>query len=628
MSTSSLKNEYRPDIDGLRTIAVLSVVLFHADFSLFKGGFVGVDIFFVISGYLITRILSQEIAQHQKIDFARFYLRRARRLLPALLFTLAATTIIAVSVLSSQSLQKYGASLFHSILSISNIYFFSESGYFDTDSHLKPLLHTWSLAVEEQFYIIWPLFLLPLITRNAPAKAMILLVGAISLIASQFAISTQPSAVFFLMPFRIFEFSIGASLVWLPHRQKGSDLVNNGILLIGLALIAYSVFLFDQNTVFPGFSAVVPCVGTALCIYANNPKLCGRLINNKIVVSIGLISYSLYLVHWPIVVFYKVLSPSPELLRHDKILITALSILVAAVMYFLIEKPFRKPQHSNVRFLATTFILSIFLCYAGASMWAKNGWSWRPWISKTVLSNEQIKAGMDKRFDGRRSVCTAKGWATCDLPEPGKVNALIIGDSHAVDALNAFQALYPQQSFSVSEQGGCPPYADIESITLPTHPDREKCKELNLKRYDINYLKQYDYIVINVLYGWYTPEHLKTYLDYLNANGIHKVIVMGGYLVLKKDMSEILNEKGYNDAAVESWITDTKDIEPRLKQYTEKDGFLFLSKRATFCSFGNCKLYDDAGIPFTYDQHHLSYEFSRKIGTLNKTAINQFLDLK
>jgi peptidoglycan/LPS O-acetylase OafA/YrhL len=628
MSKTDLKFSYRPDIDGLRTIAVLAVVLFHADISLFKGGFVGVDIFFVISGFLITRILSQEIAQNHRIDFPRFYIRRARRLLPALLFTLTSTTVAALSILSSQALQSYGASLLHSMLSVSNIFFFSESGYFDTDSHLKPLLHTWSLAVEEQFYIFWPLLLLPLINRRTPGKALILLVGALSLISAQFAISAHPSAVFFLMPFRIFEFSIGAALVWLPARNKPSLIVDNSLLFAGLALLAYSIFFFDQNTAFPGVSALAPCLGTALCIYAKNPAFGGRLINNRPIVTIGLISYSLYLVHWPIVVFYKLLLPTPELLRHDKISIVALSIVLAALMYLLVEKPFRKQKTSNVRFLVTTLILSVSLCYTGASMWANNGWSWRPWISKVVLSNERIKIGMDKRFDGRRTECTAKGWTTCDIPEPGKTNALIIGDSHAADALNAFQALYPKQSFSMLEQGGCPPYADIESITPPTHPDREKCKALNVKRFDLDYLKQYNYIVINVLFGWYTPEHLKTYIDYLHSHGIQKVIVVGGYIVLNKSLPEILNEHGYSNAAVEPWVVDNRDIEGRIRKYAEDDGYLFLSKRDTFCNIDGCKYFDEHGVPFTYDQHHLSFEFSSKIATANTQLIEKYLDIQ
>ena len=625
MTKSSLKNPYRPDIDGLRTIAVLAVVLYHAGFSAFKGGFVGVDVFFVISGFLITRILTQEIEKTGRINFGNFYLRRARRLLPALFFTLLITTFIAIYALSSQALQRFGASLLHSVLSISNIFFFSESGYFDTDSHLKPLLHTWSLAVEEQFYIIWPLILLPLVARNAPAKVMILLLGSISLISAQILITTNISSVFFLMPFRIFEFSIGASLVWLKPPSVHSIKTNNSLLLAGLGLIAYSIFFFDEKTVFPGLSALIPCIGTFLCIYANNPSSCGKLINNKLFVSIGLISYSLYLSHWPIIVFYKIFSSNLQLLIHDKILITALSIATAYAMYFLIEKPFRQSKTSNSKFLAGCLIFCLLLCYVGASIWAQNGWTWRPWVKTAILSNEQVKQGMDKRFQTRRMVCERKGWSECDLPESAKTNVLIIGDSHAVDALTAFERLYPYESFSVSEQGGCPPYNDIERITLPTHPDREKCKLLNLKRYDVNYLKQYDYIVINVLYGWYTPEHLKSYLEFLHANEVNKVIVLGGYLVLKKDLSELVNQFGQTPQEITKWLDENTAIEKRIKTYTEDNGFLFISKRETFCGTGECAIFDKMGIPFTYDQHHLTYEFSSRLAVENQAKIEAYL---
>ena len=301
-------SRYRPDIDGLRAIAVLSVVLYHAGFTTFGGGYVGVDIFFVISGFLITRLLVSEIVEGGgRLDFGRFYLRRARRLLPALFFTLLASSVVAIWSLSPQQLELYGASLAYSVLSVSNIYFYLQSGYFDTAAALKPLLHTWSLGVEEQFYLLWPLLLFLCVPRRWLAATAVATAGLVSLALSEALLAEHADAAFYLMPFRIFQFSLGASLVWLIPRQTMSETGRDALLVVGFVLIACAVFLFSDETPFPGLHALVPSFGAVLCIYAGETRRLGRLLSNRLSVSIGLISYSLYLVHWPIVSFLQTL---------------------------------------------------------------------------------------------------------------------------------------------------------------------------------------------------------------------------------------------------------------------------------------------------------------------------------
>jgi peptidoglycan/LPS O-acetylase OafA/YrhL len=619
-----MNNTYRPDIDGLRAIAVLSVILYHAGFATFSGGYVGVDVFFVISGFLITRLLSKEIEETGRIDFFRFYLRRVRRLLPAFFFTLLCTSILAVWFLSPLQLEGYGASLIHSVISASNIYFYSESGYFDTSAALKPLLHTWSLGVEEQFYFIWPFLLYLLAPRKLLVPLFITVAGLISLYFAESMIAGHSDAVFFLMPFRIFEFSIGAILIWLTPREQLKPIMLDGLFFLGLALIAYSVFSYSEKTSFPGVSALIPCMGATLCIYAGNAPQVGKVLKNKVVVGIGLISYSLYLAHWPIIVFYKRISIE-ELTKIESILLVAASVAIAVFMYFWIEKPFRKVKPSNASFLLACALFSLTFSYLGASMWANEGWAWRPWAG---ISSDTIKKSRELRFQTMRKICRLTSQAKCNDLVVGAVNALIIGDSHAPDALNAFEAIYPTHNFSMSTLGGCPPYRDIELITPPTHPERLKCKELNIARFDPNYLKQFDYVVINVLFGWYTSDHLREYLDFLKANNIKKVIVFGDYLVLKKDMYDLLNEYGYNAVAINKWVVDSPIIESELKAQVEGLGYYFLSKRNTFCKTGHCELFDSNNIPFTHDSHHLSYEFSLRLAVTEKNAIGQYLSLK
>ena len=625
--TSIVKSVYRADIDGLRAIAVLSVVLYHAGFSAFSGGFVGVDVFFVISGYLITRLLLNEVNSNNTIDFARFYLRRTRRLLPAMFFTLFCSTALAIWLLSPLSLENYGASLLHSVLSVSNLYFYSQSGYFDTGSSLKPLLHTWSLGVEEQFYMFWP-FLVGLIApRKLGLPLLIMFLAVISFYFSITLIDAHADAVFFLTPLRIFEFSFGSILVWLVPKDpktSNSGWINDILLLIGITLIMYSVFAYNKQTQFPGFSALLPCAGAAICIFAGKANRAGRLLNNKLFVNIGLISYSLYLAHWPLIVFYKKFTNTVTLSYLESTLLVVISMVIAVFMYFFIEKPFRKTQSSNNRYLLTCGLLMVLMSYIGASMWANEGWSWRSWASGG-LSVEATQIGKDNRFKILKEICAVKGWVTCNDSVDGKINGLIIGDSHAVDALNSFHVLYPEHNLSMSQLGGCPPHQNIEAITQPNHPDRIQCKELNKKRYTPEYLKSFDYIVINVLFGWYTPDHLRQYLAFLNANEVKNVIVFGDYLELQRDMYEIVSDYGFDATQVNREVNKRPDIEKLLKRNVESFDYLFVSKRKVFCQSGECEFFDAMGVPFTYDKHHLSYEFAVKVGVYSKAEIDRYI---
>ena len=622
--------DYRPDIDGLRAVAVMSVVLYHSGFQSLSGGFVGVDVFFVISGYLITKLLLTEINAKGSIDFYGFYIRRFRRILPALLFTLLASLLVAVIILTPQRLEAFGRSVIHAILSISNVFFFLESGYFDLDSSLKPLLHTWSLGVEEQFYFVWPFVVLFVAKKNDVNFYWFLGIGLVSLFSAAILITVDASAVFFLMPFRVFEFVIGAGVFLLEESRDKSFFnylpVKNSLLLAGFGLIAFSVLNFSKNTQFPGLAAIVPCIGAALCIYAKDADF-GCLLKNKLMVGIGLISYSLYLIHWPIIVFYKSFKNVQDFSLSESVVIVTISIVAAMLMYFFIEKPFRKAKKSNRNFLLALALSSFVLMLLGAWLSSSGASLLRPWIRNSSISVDDIKKGRELRFQVRQAQCVRKGWNSCDALADNRMNALIVGDSHAADALNAFDKLYPEHNFVMSSLGGCPPHRDIAKITAPNHPDLEECKRLNFFRYNEKYLKQFDYIVINVLFEWYTVDYLREYLRFLKDAGVHKVIVVGGYYSLSEELPELINKLSFNSGALKKFITTTSaiDSDPQLKGYTEEFGFLFLSKRDAFCKNGDCAIFDDNRIPFTYDKHHLSYEFSSRIALLENVRIAEYL---
>ena len=448
------KIKYVPEIDGLRAIAVLSVILFHADVLLFRGGYVGVDIFFVISGYLITRLIADEIKHTGSFSFTNFYIRRARRLFPSLYFTLVVCFVFSFLLFTPQHFQRFGGELLYAAMSISNLYFWHESGYFNTAAEFKPLLHTWSLSVEEQFYLFWPLVLVFMLkqAREWALATTLAVIGLASLLAnfvmadghSDMLSRASPlvaswftdgaSTIFFLTPFRIFEFAIGASLVAIKSWTPSRDWVREALMAAGLVMIGYAVFTYDEGIVFPSHNALIPSVGTALVILAAKAKFLGYVVRNRIAVSIGLMSYSAYLIHWPIVVYYKYFKIHP-ISSGEKFLIVAASLILGYMMYRKIELPFRHPEQSasplsksGYGFVCASLLLLISL--PAATVWANAGWQLRVPDLPTEIAL-QLKDSKQFHVDqfGGAGFPAPDGWVSGG--ETGVADIVVIGDSHA-----------------------------------------------------------------------------------------------------------------------------------------------------------------------------------------------------
>ena len=297
---------YRAEVDGLRTIAVLSVVIFHLGGTPLVGGFTGVDIFFVISGFLITSNILKE-TDNKTFSFKRFYEKRIRRLFPALFATVIVSTVVAYFLFMPSELKDFGQSMAAAVTYSSNLFFYISSDYFEGPSELKPLLHTWSLAVEEQFYIVYPFLLVFLLDRyRNKAQLVILLLTAILFLSTLIGLRFDHSAMFYLSPFRFWELLIGAWLAFFSSKTTVSNSKSANILVtVGLFGIGFSVFFIDESLPFPGWTALPAVLGASLVIFAGQSSKLGQmLLANSPMVWIGKISYSMYLWHWPVVVFF------------------------------------------------------------------------------------------------------------------------------------------------------------------------------------------------------------------------------------------------------------------------------------------------------------------------------------
>jgi peptidoglycan/LPS O-acetylase OafA/YrhL len=439
LNTPHLKN--RPEIDGLRAVAVLPVVCYHAGLGM-PGGFVGVDVFFVISGYLISRLILRDLGKGQ-FAITEFWERRIRRILPAAFAMVCLTLLGCWFLYLPLDFADFGKTVIGQALLSSNLVLWKQSGYFAEPSELKPLLHTWSLAVEEQFYLLFP-FLLLLLYRFARRSLawVIFVLALVSFALGVVGTYQHPLATFYLLPTRAWELLIGACLAAFP-RPLAVTRAHGVLGWVGLAAIVCSAGFYSDRTRFPGVAALLPCAGAALVIWANSAELTasGKLLAWRPLVFIGLISYSLYLVHWPIIVFvkYRTVEPLSPLAGG---LICFASIVVAALSWRFIEGPFRRRIACPTRSEAFAFAIcaTAVMLFGGLSVARTGGFPSRVPLSARnyatgiadigpipEISLEQARAG---EFAGI-------GPQDAGLP----LDLLVWGDSHAMAVLPAIESL-------------------------------------------------------------------------------------------------------------------------------------------------------------------------------------------
>ena len=390
--------KYRAEIDGLRALAVAPVILFHAGFELFSGGFVGVDVFFVISGYLITMVLIEDIEKKQ-FSIVYFYERRVRRILPALYMVMAFSIFVAWILLSDAALNKFGNGLLGVTLFVSNIIFWrQEEGYFDEAAELNPLLHTWSLSVEEQYYLLFPLFLV-IAWRFGKTRVFWMIIGMLilSLLLSEWGWRNRATANFYLAPTRAWELFVGSIAAFVVQRNGVRK--NNTLALLGLAAIIFSIFAYDKSTPFPSVYALVPILGVVLLIlFAHKNTIVCKLLSKRAFVGIGLISYSAYLWHQPLFAFTRIYTKELSLSLELSLVLILTTLVLSYFSWKFIETPFRSRATVSLRLLVLTASTALVLMVlAGlASKIAVQNAEYR--LSKLLSENEYVYfQNMDER---------------------------------------------------------------------------------------------------------------------------------------------------------------------------------------------------------------------------------------
>jgi len=611
------KIAYRPEIDGLRALAVIPVILFHAGFKTFSGGFVGVDVFFVISGYLITSIILKDL-EAGRFSLIEFYERRARRILPALFFVLFACLPFAWNLMLPADLKNFSKSLIGVSTFTSNFLFWRWSGYFDAASELKPLLHTWSLAVEEQFYLFMPLLLLVTWQSGKRWIGILLTVTALVSVALAHHFSIErPFFSFFLLPTRGWELLVGAILAYYQQEKGDSDLpetARSTLAFLGLLGVLAAVFLFDRSTPSPSFYTLIPTVGAALIIFAaNRENYVGRLLSNKLMVHVGLISYSAYLWHQPLFAFSKHLLDGPsKLILGCAVMLT---LLLAQFTWAVVEKPFRHRGTFGGAAIVIVFSgLTVAFVSVGIAGVVSSGFSIRfPDSDRPLAELDRFEQGRycDREFIGKQGKA---------FEEDGRRKVLLIGDSYAKDVANVVAESALDDKIQISTHyisGGCGNLAQtFDRAKFIRAEDLSGC--IRNGWYEIpsiqRQLIEADEIWLASNWQYWVAENLNDSIANLKLNFKKKIVVFGGKDFGRVVPKELLAVPATRRLALRSKIPDEK-IRINLFMQENVQSDLFVDLIGRLCDGrGECPLFDEHGELISFDGTHLTAAGARYIG--------------
>ena len=604
--------KYRRDIDGLRAISVLAVILYHYDLSA-AGGFIGVDCFFVISGYLITSIIVKQLNNGQ-FSFLEFYVRRIRRILPAVIFVILATLLSGYFILLPSMYAKLGDSALYAAFGASNFYFFWHTGYFDTVSEFHPLLHTWSLAVEEQFYLLWPLLLLS-VTRFTKGRASFTLAAlglvlVISLVISIYTVSVDQKHAFYMLESRAWELSLGGLLAFLPavtNRVVSSVLSVAGLLLVGL-----SITYLNPEMKFPGANALYPCVGAALLILPKRENFVSAFLSLPPLVFVGKISYSLYLWHWPVLVFYRHYGTGKMPTTNEKIVLIFICVFLSIFTWRYIEQRFRRMKSTRKSF--TVYIgasTALLTAMAGFSISYAAGIPQR--LPETLRKVEQLvnetvtsQNGFGSCFISSLSVNGAKDFSNkdCISTVPGRRNAILIGDSHAAHFAKALRTLYPEVHFSQVTSSGCTPILHAKG--------RSPCHVLMRRAVDEAIPSgRFDTVIFSARWRKEHSKDFKRVIEWTKQY-VDDIVVLGPTIEYAKPLPTLLAKsalrhdggKLIDEARLYS---DAKQQARYLYAWIKERNVRYFSVIEALCPKQNCLTIDQSGMPLQFDGGHFTY---------------------
>jgi len=596
---------YRPEIDGLRALAVISVIFYHANLQYFSGGFIGVDIFFVISGYLITKIIITELKKG-KFRLIEFYKRRARRILPALFFITIITIFLSIFFFTPKDFRHLSLSVISVTTFSSNIFFYKTLNYFDNQIERKPLIHTWSLSVEEQFYIFFPIFIIIIwkFYKNN-LFAAILIVFFISIFISLLGFKYAPKANFYLLPGRGWEILAGSLLVFIENKYYLINLnekLKNILAFFGAILIATSILLFDKKTPFPSHFTILPVLGTILLIcFANKNKFFLNILGNKLLQNIGKISYSAYLWHQPIFVFLRYNFDKDKI--NAVLLMPTLSaiFIMAYLTYKYIEQPFRKNKFLKKKitnFSIITFSLLIILgilgCYTNSfeSHYLNKLSEKQKLIYKLIKKDtgkdltKNITDNKDCNFSSNiiNNNFTNKFLKCYD--KYGKA-IIVLGDSHAINIFNILAKTKEKKFLIGLLKPECRPHDDYKNCQYQDTKkfiDQYKEKvELVIFHQSGYYLFSNDAATMELKFNAYEKpilnyknvEKVDNYLNTISKNT--KIIFLGPFLEAQIDFNSLKKiDEGLTIS--EKVIFNFKKLDYELKKfYSEKNNSKYVS---------------------------------------------------
>jgi peptidoglycan/LPS O-acetylase OafA/YrhL len=620
---------YRPDIDGLRALAVIAVILFHSGVPGFEGGYVGVDIFFVISGYLITQLLEVSREESAGRTLSAFYLRRMRRILPALLATCLVTSLVAVALFTPDELVNVGKYLAATPVLLSNVATWSErSGYFAPNIRELPLTHLWSISVEEQFYLLYPLLLIAITRYRLSYRRLTLVVlAAVSLVLCVWASHYKPWANYFLAPTRAWELLLGATLAIGGTPRIGHRIVAEGLAVAGLLGIVIVIYLYTAETPYPGTAAMLPCLATAALLATGSsprPALVNRMLSWPPLVFIGLISYSLYLWHQPLLAFvyyYRIVPLTPGAATVP----LAATLLVAAASWRFIERPVRTRMlmKSTRALLVGVGVGSAGILLAGLMLWNSDGFPHRfpPEARGLIVSNygtpdrvrcveevplEQVRAGR---------VCNYG-------PGGSSPKVLVWGDSHAMSLMPAVKALakeHGMHTYFVAKYNCLPLLTPPSATRLDAATDRYGCATFNAAV--VEAIARVDPELIILVGAWVAteaPPHvhdtavgIEQAVNRVGAHA-HSICVVLAVPTLKYAVSHALLvahrrhipddflRLSRADALAQHW-----EMEHDLRAIAQRSGLKVVDPKDALCPADSC-LYKADGQSLYFDDSHLS----------------------